>query len=73
MSRSWWRAKPKGRFLHRCKGGCGGFLKARGVHCYACLLDMFGGLPAGSWRAEEKTERRERVPADELEKTCLFL
>jgi hypothetical protein len=73
MSRSWWRAKPQGRFLHMCKGGCSGFLKIKGVHCYGCGMDWLLGLPAGIWREEEKTERRGCIPPNELEKTCLFV
>ena len=73
MSKTWWRAKPQGRFVHACKGGCGGFLKARGTHCYACICDLLSGIPAGSWREQEKTERKPYLPPFEVEKTALFI
>lgn len=73
MSRSWWRARSHGRFAHLCKGGCGGYLKAKGVHCYGCMVDLMGGLPPGSWRKREKQKRASSIPRDEVEKTALWV
>jgi len=64
MSNSWWRKRPRGRFIHPCLGGCGGYLKARKTHCYGCMLDLLSDLPAGTWRENTLNElKRKREEA----------
>jgi len=72
MSRTWWRRRPRGRFIHPCKGGCCGFLKTGDAHCYGCAGDLLSGLPAGSWREQDRDRPESPIPAYELKLIAMF-
>ena len=72
MSLTWWRKRSRGRFIHPCKGGCGGFLKIKDTHCYGCVADLLSGLPSGSWREQDRNRLESPIPAYELKLIAMF-
>ncbi|MFA5385355.1 MAG: hypothetical protein WC364_11975 [Eubacteriales bacterium] len=63
---SWYRIKPKGRYVHKCMAGCGVFIKIKRVKCIGCVADILSNRERGAWREDLKAARRQERSKKDL-------
>ena len=65
---AYYRIKPKGRYVHPCRFGCGRYIRIKRSPCYACIVALLTGGKAGpvtldAERAEARAERKAKSVA----------